>query len=178
MDDYGHIPERGVIRFERLLPGPVERVWRYLTDSERRGKWLAEGEMELREGVPFTLYFFHAGLSPEQETIPEKYRKTFEGGCTLDCRVTHVDEPNRLSYLWGGNSEVTFELSPQGDDVLLVLTHRRLDVEQMVDVAAGWHTHLGILVDHAAGRTPEPFWAAHTRWEVEYAERLAPILST
>jgi len=28
MDDYGIITEPGTIRFERLLPGPIERVWR------------------------------------------------------------------------------------------------------------------------------------------------------
>ena len=178
MDDYGQVPEHGVIRFERLLPGPIDRVWGYLTRSQERGTWLAEGEMELREGAPFTLYFFHAGLSPVEETIPEKYRKQFEGGCTLDCRVTHVDAPHKLSYLWGGNTEVTFELTPQDDQVLLVLTHRRLGTDLMVSVASGWHTHLGILVDHASGRTPRPFWSEHTRWEEEYSRRLSSIQST
>ena len=43
--DYGTITEAGAIRFERLLPGPIERVWAYLTDppsagpGSRRGRW-------------------------------------------------------------------------------------------------------------------------------------------
>ena len=36
------------IRFERLLPGPVERVWAYLTESKKRATWLAAGEFDLR----------------------------------------------------------------------------------------------------------------------------------
>ena len=51
--------------------------------------------------------------------------------------VTRCDPPRVLSYTWGEHSEVTFELSPQGDDVLLVLTHRRLpDRTAMVMAAA------------------------------------------
>ena len=48
--DYGIITEAGAIRFERLLPGPIERVWEYLVDSELRRTWLAQGPMELRPG--------------------------------------------------------------------------------------------------------------------------------
>jgi hypothetical protein len=40
----------GELRIERWLPGPAERIWAYLTDSEKRGAWLAPGEMELRVG--------------------------------------------------------------------------------------------------------------------------------
>ena len=38
------------IRLERLLPGPVERVWVYLVDSRKRATWLAAGEFDLRLG--------------------------------------------------------------------------------------------------------------------------------
>ena len=34
-----------VVRFERLLPGPIERVWAYLTESDKRSLWLASGAM-------------------------------------------------------------------------------------------------------------------------------------
>ncbi len=171
MSDDGTNPTPDSIRFERLLPGPIERVWRYLTESDARGSWLAEGEMELSPGSPFTLYFFHDRLSPVKEPIPEKYRMEFEGGCTLKCQVTHVDPPHRLSFTWGGESEVSFELLPKGDKVLLVLTHRLLDPDQMVSVAAGWHTHLDILVDHAEGRDPQPFWSTHALHEERYSGR-------
>jgi uncharacterized protein YndB with AHSA1/START domain len=38
------------VRIERLLPGPVERVWAYLTESTKRATWLAAGEFDLRVG--------------------------------------------------------------------------------------------------------------------------------
>ena len=91
--------------------------------------------------------------------------KQYEGGATVHGRVTRCDPPRLLSYTWGEaagyESEVTFELSEADGRVLLVLTHRRLDDRAtMLDVAAGWHTHLGILTDQLEGRVPAPFWSA------------------
>jgi len=71
MTNYGTFTEPGTIRFERLLPGPIERVWSYLTESKKRGKWLATGEMELRVGGNVELIFNHADLSPHTEQVPE-----------------------------------------------------------------------------------------------------------
>jgi len=68
---------------------------------------------------------------------------------------------------------VTFELSEHGEDVLLVLTHRRLpDRSGMVMVSGGWHTHLQVLSDHLVGRDPQPFWASFGRLEGEYEKRI------
>jgi uncharacterized protein YndB with AHSA1/START domain len=176
MNEYGVVIEPGTVRFERLLPGPIERVWAYLTESEKRGRWLAAGEMELRVGGWVELNFRHADLSPHAEPTPERY-KQFENGVTSHGRITRCEPPRLLSFTWGEtageDSEVTFELSSRGDRVLLVLTHRRLgDRAAMVSVAGGWHTHLGILVDHLHGRTPPGFWSTHAKLEKEYEKRL------
>ncbi len=57
MNEYGVVTEPRTVYFERLLPGPIERVWAYITESEKRGKWLATGEMELRVGGRVDLKF-------------------------------------------------------------------------------------------------------------------------
>lgn len=177
MNKYGIFTEPGTIRFERLLPGPVERVWVYLTESEKRGKWLASGKMEPRVGGHVELNFRHADLSPHDERPPDKY-KHMEGGTGFTGRVTRYEPPRLLSYTWGEGtgeeSEVTFELTQKGEKVLLVLTHRRLgdDRNVLISVASGWHTHLGILVDYLNGREPKGFWSVHTRMEGEYEQRL------
>jgi uncharacterized protein YndB with AHSA1/START domain len=173
---YGRVTEPGTIRFERLLPGPIERVWGYLTESEKRSRWLAPGEMELRAGGGVELHFRHEDLSPHTEGVPEKYRQ-YEAGGIVRGRVTRCEPPHLLSHTWGEaegyDSEVTFELQERAGGVLLVLTHRRLAGRAtMLSVAAGWHTHLDILVDRLAGRVPEPFWTTHGHWEAEYERRL------
>lgn len=176
MTDYGTITAPGEVRFERLLPGPIERVWAYLTESDKRGTWLARGAVELRVGGQVEMHFLHSELSPLPDEIPAEY-KSLEKGASFTARVTRWEPPRLLSHSWpepsGGESEVTFELTPQGEDVLLVLTHRRITPEKMVSVAGGWHTHLGILVDRLHGRVPQPFFITHTRLAGEYEKRIA-----
>lgn len=172
MSEYGTILESGAIRFERRLPGPIERVWAYLTEADKRAKWLARGEVQPWVGGGVELHFRHADLSPQVEEIPDKYRQ-YENGASFTAEVTRCEPPRLLSHTWADGSEVTFELTPQDEDVLLVLTHRRLTSTEMLGVAGGWHTHLGILVDHLHGRTPQPFWATHARLEAEYEQRIA-----
>jgi uncharacterized protein YndB with AHSA1/START domain len=176
MGEFGVVTEARTVRLQRVLPGPIERVWAYLTESEKRGKWLAAGEMELRPGGRVELTFRNNQLTPHAETPPEKYAQRAEQS-SVHGRITSCAPPRLLSYTWddgsGSDSEVTFELSPQDSDVLLVLTHRRLSSRTgMVGVASGWHTHLGILLDRLHDREPGPFWATYTRLEAEYEARI------
>jgi uncharacterized protein YndB with AHSA1/START domain len=171
--EFGVVPEARVVRIRRVLPGPIERVWAYLTESEKRGRWLASGTMDLRVGGRVELTFRNAELTAHAEPTPERFKDS-ACGKTMSGHITRCDPPRLLSYTWGsGESEVTFELTPQGAEVLLVLTHRRLgDRTMMVSVAGGWHTHLGILIDRLEGREPGPFWSTYLRLEAEYARRL------
>ena len=176
LGEFGVVTQARTVRFQRVLPGPIERVWAYLTESDKRGRWLASGPMELRVGGRVELHFRHADLTPHVEQPPEKYRNCADGVAT-DGRVTRCDPPRLLAYTWDEQSdvasEVTFELTPQGEDVLLVLTHRRLgNRATMISYAGGWHTHLGILLDHLNGREPRPFWSTHARLEAKYERRL------
>ncbi|WP_257668015.1 SRPBCC family protein [Parapedobacter tibetensis] len=169
---YGKIIAPGTLRFRRVLPGPIERVWEYLTESEKRGQWLAYGDMELHVGGKVELRFFHADLSPHQETLPDKYRH-YEQGHGFTGQIRQCDPPHLLAFTWGDGSEVTIALEEQSDGkVLLTLTHRKLEDKQetRISVASGWHTHLGILEAKLAGQVPEGFWAVHTYMETVYGK--------
>jgi uncharacterized protein YndB with AHSA1/START domain len=169
--EYGVVTEPRTVQIQRVLPGPVERVWAHLTESEKRGTWLASGDLEPRVGGRVELHFNNSELSPREE--PPENDRDDACGQSNPGRVTAWEPPRRLAYTWGGASEVTFELTPRDADVLLVLTHRRLaGREQMLSVSAGWHAHLDILGDRLAGREPRPFWSTHARLEAEYARRL------
>ncbi len=175
MSEYGVVTGPSTVRFERVLPGPIERVCAYLTESEKRRTWLASGEMELRVGGRVELKFNHANLSASVEPTPERYKH--EIGETFIGRITRCEPPRLLSFIWDiaapHSSEVTFELTPRGVDVILVLTERRMrDHAEMVSIASGWHTHLGILVDHLNGREPRLDWSTRAQVEAEYEKRL------
>jgi uncharacterized protein YndB with AHSA1/START domain len=173
-DAPGTSPADGEVRIERWLPGPVERIWAYLTESDKRGVWLAPGDMELRVGGRVEHRFRHADLSHEK-TPPAPYA-AYADGHVMYGTVTRCEPPHLLSYTWGDqaeDSEVVFELSPvRTGEVKLVVTQRRLrSAAGMANVAAGWHAHLGILLDRLHGRAPRGFWSTHGRLEAAYAER-------
>jgi len=169
---YGEVIEPNTIRFERLLPEPIDRVWAYLTESDKRAQWLASGEMEPRAGGSVTLHFEQALLSKEKAPPPQGCEKA----CDSQNQVTVWDPPRSLGLTWGPAeepSEVIFELTPQQDKVLLVLTHRRLvDRKTRLGVAAGWHSHLAVLADRLNGREPQPFWTTFTALSEEYEKQL------
>ena len=56
LDAYGTLTEPTTLKIQRLLPGPIERVWAYLTESDLRRQWLAAGEMEMKVGATFELH--------------------------------------------------------------------------------------------------------------------------
>lgn len=176
MSDYGIVTNPDTVRFERLLPGPIERVWAYITESDKRATWLASGPIELRLGGTVDLTWHHAELSAEKEAPPEY--KQYDG-YRMQGRVTSCEPPRRLSFTWpddtGHESEVCFELTARGNDVLLVLEHRRIGTHKMLlGDSAGWHAHIGILTDQLNGVEPRPFWTTHERLLAEYVRRIGP----
>jgi uncharacterized protein YndB with AHSA1/START domain len=159
---FGMVTAPHTIRFERLLPGPVERVWSYLADSDKRGQWLASGAMPPAVGGAFEMRFHHADLSDDAAPVPERY-KHLEGGHVSAHRVLAFDAPRKLAITWsdgaGGESEVSFELIPEGDMVRLVLVHKTLaNAEVLRSVGKGWHTHLEVLAEKLNGRSTRSFW--------------------
>lgn len=175
MTDYGEITAPDTVRIERRLPGPIQRLWAYLTESDKRRLWLASGEMALQPGGGVTLVFRNTKLTGHDGSPPPKYAHHPEesqlNGTVIDC-----DPPRLLRYRWGVSpdaSEVCFELTEQGADVLLVVTHTRLPTrDEMLSVAAGWHTHLEILTARLTDQAPPGFWPLHTQLEAGYETRI------
>jgi uncharacterized protein YndB with AHSA1/START domain len=113
-------------------------------------------------------------LSSDKET-PERFKGS--KGKQITGAITRIDPPRLLVWEWKMDpepSEVTFELTPQGNDVLFVVTHRRLpNRDTLLGVSAGWHTHIGILIDILNDREPRPFWKTFTALLTEYGKRIA-----
>jgi uncharacterized protein YndB with AHSA1/START domain len=170
LDAYGVLTEPATLKIQRLLPGPIERVWAYLTESELRRQWLAAGEMEMRVGAPVELVWRNDEL-----TNPPGQRPTgFPDEHRMQSRITELDPPRKLAIAWSGSGDVSFELDPKGSEVLLTVIHRRLpDRATMLMFGAGWHMHLDILAARATGKEPEPFWDGWSRLRKEYDRRLS-----
>ncbi len=176
MSPLGTLIEPGTLRIERTLPAPIERVWAYLADPGQRALWLAGGTMSETPGSVIQLRFEHTRLT--DQPAPPRFAE-YSGVHVQSSRVVRVEPPRLLVISWGSEhpeaSEVTFELSPQGDRTLLVLTHRRLpDAKETLSVASGWHAHLDVLADTLAGGPLRPFWTNLEAAEEAYRKHLKP----
>ena len=169
LEAYGVLTEPATLKIQRLLPGPIERVWAYLTDGELRRQWLASGDMKMEVGAPFELVWRNDELTDP----PGQRPPGFSDEHRMQSRITELDPPRSISFTWQGSGDVTIELDPKGGEVLLTLTHRRLPSRPtMIKVSAGWHTHLDILVARATGKQPPEFWDGWSRIQKEYDVRL------
>lgn len=102
--------------FERVYDAPVATVWEALTDPAQMKKWYFDvPAFKAEVGTDFT---FLAGSKEE------KFLHL--------CKVTEAIPNKKIAYTWRyegveGDSEVSFELFPEGDKTKLVLTHKGLE---------------------------------------------------
>ncbi|HEY3654619.1 MAG TPA: SRPBCC family protein [Steroidobacteraceae bacterium] len=132
------------VRLERLLPGPIERVWNHLTKPELLPRWFGDkSRIEPQQGGVIRLMDGHVrGI------------------------VTQWAPPHRLSYTWNvfapGDAEdaasaypesyLTLTLEPRGENVMLTLVHMPVLDRFEQQNAMGWHTFLDIVRDTLAGQ--------------------------
>lgn len=168
-DTHGTLIEPATLNIQRLLPGPIERVWAYLTESDLRRKWLAAGQMEAKTGASFELVW----RNDELTNPPGKRPAGFGEEHRMQSRIVEASPPRKLVFTWGESAEVSIELTPKGDKVLLNLVHRRVTERAMLlNVSAGWHVHLDILSARLSGTEPLPLWDEWSRLRAEYEQRL------
>jgi uncharacterized protein YndB with AHSA1/START domain len=125
-----------VLRFERRLRHPVEKVWRAITDPAQLAHWFpANMEMDLQEGATIRFVFPGGELS------------------ATDGVITELAPPRVFAYTWNGEP-LRWELRPEGAGCLLVFTHTFGDRPMAGSFATGWETCLGSLEAVVAGRPP------------------------
>lgn len=169
IDAYGVLSEPMTLTIQRILPGPAERIWSWLTESDLRARWLAAGDMRPEVGSAFEFVWRNDEL-----TDPPGARPEGQGGeHRMASKIVEFDPPRRLVFTWDESGDVSIDLEPKGDRVLLTLTHRRLPRRSMlVGVGAGWHAHLDILEARASGVEPEPFWDHWAKLRDAYEARI------
>ena len=173
MTDLGTIErtgERHVLRYERRLEQPVERVWAALTEPGEMRGWLAAAEeLDLREGGTITLRWLN---------IPDDTQEWAEKGVEIPedhdisapVRGTQLDPPRLIEYDTDQMGVMRWELRDEGGACALTFTNtiELPDGSPPEQTLAGWHIHLDHLEDVLAGQ--EIDWANWTekympRWE-------------
>jgi uncharacterized protein YndB with AHSA1/START domain len=136
------------VRFERLLPGPIEQVWAHLTEPARLPAWFGEDSaIEPRAGGVVRLMGGHIRGVVTQWRPPTRLIYTwnvFDEG----------DPPDAVSAY--PESYPTFDLAAEGGQVRLTFTHFPLLDRFMPQNAMGWHTMLDILSDSLGAQGVRP----------------------
>jgi uncharacterized protein YndB with AHSA1/START domain len=125
---------RNVLRLERRLAHPPEKVWRALTTPADLVQWFpAEVRLDLRTGGEVR-FVFPGGEAPEGKGV-----------------ITDLDPPRLLAFTWEGE-HLRWELRPDGAGSVLTLEHTLDDRYGAASFAAGWHTCIDAMDDLLAGR--------------------------
>ena len=107
-----------VLRFERHLGHPPEKVWRALTEPDQLRRWFPtdiEGERKLGAKIRFVF----REDAPRAEDMPELLEHDPED---LDGEFTEFDPPRLLAYTWG-EEVLRWELEPTADGCRLAFAH-------------------------------------------------------
>lgn len=123
---------------DRIYNAPADQVWQAITDNSKMKEWY----FDIPDFKPVVGFEFTFTGGTEDKTYVHL------------CRVTEVVEGRKLSHTWKyegyeGESEVTWELFPQGDKTKVVLTHTGLETfPPLKDFAkenfeAGWTDIVG-----------------------------------
>ncbi len=166
---YAAVGERNTLIFKRSLPASVKTVWSWLTESNLRRQWLADGEMHLETGAPFELVWRNDQLSEPADQIGG----ASESEHSMASEIVEVERDRLLSFTWSDTDGVTFRLEGNGQETGISVVHKALpDRETLLNIAAGWHTHLDILVARLRGEKPAPFRDAWRQLKSEYEQRI------
>jgi uncharacterized protein YndB with AHSA1/START domain len=147
------------VTFTRLLPGPIERVWSYLTDPKKLPTWYGEvASIEPRQGGKVRLVDGHIRGIVTQWQPPHKLVYTWN--------VFDADDAENAVSAYP-ESYPTFELEARGMNVLLTFKHFPVLERFIPQNAMGWHTMLDMLT---AALNDQPVKA-----RAEYVARNAAI---
>jgi uncharacterized protein YndB with AHSA1/START domain len=156
--------DRVVLRFERRLHHPRERVWTAITDPDALRTWFASSEPDA-----------------VSERVVEDGRQVlrFDDASGHRQRFVILEEqpPSVFAHTWADHDAnvVRWELHPDDDGCRLVLTHTipkaELGADDIEKALPGWHALLELLGDALDGEPRE--WTM-ARWEelrAQYAAR-------
>ena len=91
------------VRKNIVIKASIEKVWEYVATSEGIAAWFMPNDMEPTEGKEFIIQAGPWGNSK--------------------CKVTEVNPPNRLSFKWGEEWLITFELREEEGQTAVTLIH-------------------------------------------------------
>ena len=146
---------RHVLRYERRLAHPVDRVWAALTEPAELRGWLADADIELARGGAVQLRWLNTD---------DQGNRAVMGGT-----ITALEPPRLLEIDSDIHGVLRWELRPDDRGTTLVfIVSVPAPNDAMRLLRAGWHLHLDHLAGALDGRPVNwPTWRRDYwgRWE-------------
>jgi uncharacterized protein YndB with AHSA1/START domain len=101
------------IRQTQVLNAPIQKVWNAVATSEGIAAWFMPNNFQPIDGYEFVL---NAGPFGDSS-----------------CKVTEIDPPTRLSFNWGKDWTLTFELVDLEGKTEFTLIHSGWDPEKVTE---------------------------------------------
>lgn len=101
------------IRQTVVLNAPIEKVWDAVATAEGIAAWFMPNDFQPVVGHEFHLNAGPYGMSP--------------------CKVTDITAQSRLSFRWGKDWTLTFELIDLGDQTEFTLIHSGWDADTVTE---------------------------------------------
>lgn len=101
------------IRKTQLLNAPIQKVWDAVATSEGISAWFMPNDFQPVVGHEFHLEAGAFGKSP--------------------CKVIEIDPPHRLSFEWGKDWTLTFELIERDNQTEFTLIHSGWDADKATE---------------------------------------------
>lgn len=151
------------LRYERLLAHPAEKVWRALTESEHLRHWFpADVEGERRAGADLVFRFWPETATAVAAKGDAQAAQAVAEQDALPGKLVSWEPPRLLEQLWD-TERIRYELTPEGDGTLLVLTVWLDGGAPPESAAGGYHACLDALEELLdTGSTPGPVAARDT----------------
>jgi uncharacterized protein YndB with AHSA1/START domain len=151
---------RAVIRFERHLAHPVDRVWEALTTPAQMVRWWGEGSVDLVEGGRFDVTWLNADDEGNR--------------AAMKATITRLDPPRLLETDGDEHGVLRWELEPEGEGTRLRFTSTlELPDQFRTRHIAGWHWHLDALETILDGAEVDPVNV--TGWEPIHERYVAKL---
>lgn len=151
---------RPVLRFERRLNHPPEKVWKAVTDPAEMAHWFpASVQTELTVGAPIRFTFGKDDIDL--------------GGRYADGEIIELDPPKVYAFRWV-DEVLRFELVPEGSGCRLLFTHTLSgtgsegDLPSVARTTPGWDGCLALLAARLDGQQAPQLDGT---WFLDRAER-------
>ncbi|HLZ57346.1 MAG TPA: SRPBCC family protein [Ktedonosporobacter sp.] len=155
-----------ILRFVRYFHHPIEEVWAALTEPEQLAAWLAEAQIEPRQGGRVQLRWLNTDEHGNAATL------------VMHATITQLDPPRLLEYAGDLHGMLRFELKETTDGCVLTFSntlpasHTRLR-----ESLAGWHVHLDFLAEALQGQSVDWLHWPIDRWTRHYEHYCQTILN-